>query len=154
MRQANRGSAIPAAAHFPSTAALRAAALGMALLLGACGHHSFGLGTDSGDDSGAHQYPPNYKSDIVAAMHVYLNDPTGVRDAAISQPALKEVGGATRYVVCVKFNPKKNNVEYAGVREVAAVFVAGRFDQFIEAAKQPCAGAAYTPFPELQNLPP
>lgn len=154
MGQANCGSAVPAATRLSNRTALpRAAMLGMALMLGACGHHSFGLGADN-EDSGVNQYPANYKSDILAAMHVYLNDPTGVRDAAIGQPALKEAGNATRYIVCVKFNPKKNSAEYAGVREVAAVFLAGRFDHFIDPAKEPCAGVAYTPFPELQNLPP
>ncbi len=35
------------------------------------------------------EYPANYKSEILSAMHAYLNDPTGIRDAAISEPALK-----------------------------------------------------------------
>jgi hypothetical protein len=38
------------------------------------------------------------------------------------------------------------------MREVAAVFVGGRFDQFIETPKDICAGAVYTPFPELEKL--
>ncbi len=100
------------------------------------------------------EYPTNYKGDILAAMHVYLNDPTGIRDAAITEPALKDAGGPTRYMVCLKFNPKKNAIDYAGVKEVAAVYLAGRFDHFIETPKELCAGAAYAPFPELQNLPP
>jgi hypothetical protein len=57
-------------------------------------------------------------------------------------------------VACLKFNPKKNASEYAGVKEVAAVFLAGRFDQFVETAKDQCAGVTYVPFPELQKLPP
>jgi len=91
-------------------------------------------------------------------MHAYLNDPTDIHDAAISDPALKSVGGSTRYVVCVKFNAKKNAREYAGVKEVAAVFLVGRFDQFVEttndATKDLCVGVTYAPFPELQKLPP
>jgi hypothetical protein len=133
--------------------------LGMTLLLGACGHQF--LHADSDDDSGINTYPTNYKADILAAVHVYLNDPTGIRDAAVSPPALKEAGGETRYVACVKFNPKKNNADYAGIRELAAVFLAGRFDHFMEmprdqtdTPKDLCAGAAYTPFRELQKLPP
>jgi hypothetical protein len=135
------------------------AAFGLTLLLGACGHN---FPTASGDDdSGVNASPANYKTDILGAMHVYLNDPTGIRDAAVSPPVLKQVGGETRYVACVRFNPKKNSTDYAGIRELAAVFFAGRFDHFVEppkgqtdTAKDPCAGAAYAPFPELQDLPP
>ncbi len=127
-------------------------ALGVTLLLGACGHHS--LNADSDDDSGINAYPTNYKADILAAMHVYLNDPTGIRDAAVSTPALKQAGNETRYVACLKFNPRKNDTDYAGIKEVAAVFLAGRFDRFMETPKDLCAGATFTPFPELQKLPP
>jgi hypothetical protein len=38
------------------------------------------------------------------------------------------------------------------MREVAAVFVAGRFDQFIETPKDICASVTYAPFPELEKL--
>jgi hypothetical protein len=100
--------------------------------------------------------PKNYKTEILSAMHAYLNDPTGIRDAGIGPPVLKSTGtgGVTRYIVCVKFNPKKNARDYAGVKEVAAAFVAGRFDRFIETPKEQCAETAYAPFPELQKLPP
>jgi hypothetical protein len=133
--------------------------LGAMLLVGGCGHHH-GFGADSADDddSGVNAFPTNYESNILAAMHAYLNDPTDIRDAAISDPALKPVEGNTRYVACLKFNAKKNASEYAGVKEVAAVFLAGRFDQFIETssetAKDLCRGVTYAPFPELQKLPP
>lgn len=124
---------------------------GAMLLLGACSSHL--LNTTS-EDSEVNAYPKNYKADILAAMHVYLNDPTQIRDAAISTPELKQAGGQTRYMACVKFNPKKNNTEYAGIRELAAVYLVGRFDHFIETPKSECAGATYTPFPELEKLPP
>jgi len=120
----------------------------VALLLGGCGH----LGADN--DSGANAYPANYKADILGAMHAYLNNPTGVRDAALSEPAIKTVGGTTRYMACLKFNAKKNANDYAGMKEIAAVFLAGRFDQFVENTKDICAGVTYAPFPELQKLPP
>ena len=133
--------------------------LSVALLLGACGHNA--LTANSDDDSGINTYPTNYKADILAAMHVYLNDPTGIRDAAVSAPVLKQAAGETRYVACVKFNPKKNKTDYAGSRELPAVFLVGRFDHFMDMSKDQsdtskdlCAGVAYTPFPELQKLPP
>lgn len=131
-----------------------------AIVLGGCSHRLFHTGGDD-DDSGVNAYPADYKADMLAAMHVYLNDPTGIRDAAISPPLLKQTGGEPRYLACVRFNPKKNSTDYAGMRELAAVFLVGRFDHFVElqrdqpdAAKDLCAGAAYAPFPELQNLPP
>jgi len=127
--------------------------LGAMLALGGCSHHHHPE-AEAADDSGVNAYPAHYKADILAGMHAYLNDPTAIRDAAIAEPALKPVGNVTRYVVCVKFNPKKNAAEYAGVKEIAAVFLAGRFDDFVEAPKQQCAGATYAPFPELQKLPP
>jgi len=133
--------------------------LGVILVLGACGHSLFN--TNSDEDTGVNAYPANYKADLLAAMHVYLNDPTGIRDAAVSTPALKPVGSETRYVACLKFNPKKNNTDYAGIRELTAVFLVGRFDHFVEipkdqagASKDLCTGASYAPFPELQKLPP
>jgi hypothetical protein len=123
--------------------------VGAALGLAACAHHR-------GDDEDVNAYPANYKADILAAMHVYLNDPTGIRDAAIAEPVLKSTGtgmdAPTRYLVCVRFNPKRSATVYDGVRDVAAVFLAGRFDRFIDTPKQQCADAAYAAFPELQKL--
>jgi hypothetical protein len=118
------------------------------LFLGAC----TGTRPISASDEEVNVYPANYKSDILSAMHVYLNNPAGIRDAAISAPALKSVEDLNRYVVCVQFNAKKNATEYAGVKEFAAVFVVGHFDRFVEKGHEPCTGAAYTPFPELQKL--
>lgn len=85
-------------------------------------------------------------------MHAYLNDPTGVRDAGIAEPALKSVGNSRRYVVCLRLNAKQNGKHYAGTREMGAVFVVGRFDHFADPAKEACAGAIYVPFPELEKL--
>lgn len=126
----------------------------VALLLDACAGHHLGSGHDGGD-SGIDAFPDNYKSDILAAMHAYLNDPSGIRDAAISTPVLKDVpGSGNRYIVCLRFNGKRDNGAYAGEQQIAAVFLAGRFDDFTDAktAHKPCAGAAYTPFPELEQL--
>jgi hypothetical protein len=123
----------------------------MALALSACagGHHK----TDEAGE-GVNAYPTNYKTDILAAMRVYLSDPTAIRDASISEPALKPASLTmpSRYMLCLRFNPKKTATVYEGMREVAAVFVAGRFDQFIETPKDICAGVTYAPFPELEKL--
>jgi hypothetical protein len=118
----------------------------MALALAGCGHNA----PDS--DSGINVYPANYKSDILSAMHAYLSDPTGVRDASISEPVLKS--SFSRYVVCLRFTAKKNAKEYAAPKEILAVFLAGRFDRFIDTPKDECAGVTYSAFPELQKLSP
>jgi hypothetical protein len=112
--------------------------------------------------------PENYKADILAALHTYVADPTNIRDASISAPAIKPVaGGQNRYVVCVRFNAKNSDGRYTGSREVMAIFVSGRFDQFVdqltltnqaqsEAAatliKDTCGPVEYTRFPELETL--
>ena len=98
-------------------------------VLGACGHD---IGVDS--DSGINVYPANYKSEILAAMHAYLNNPTGVRDAAISEPVLKFSGLVSRYIACLRFTPRKNASEYAATKEIAAVFIGGRLDRFVDRA--------------------
>ena len=141
--------------------ALPGAILAPALILAGCAHApSFGESAPVNDPD-INVYPANYKPDILGAMHAYLNDPTGIRDAGIAEPALKTVGGNLRYVVCVRFNAKKRGNEYAGTKELAAVFVAGRFDRFAEIPKgekadrderDRCLGAAYAPFPELEKL--
>jgi hypothetical protein len=124
------------------------------LLLGACSGHHLGFGGHDGDDGYTHAFPEHYKADILAAMHAYLNDPSGIRDASISEPMLKSVSSGTRYLVCLRFNGKQNNGNYGGVKQIAAVFLAGRFEDFIDpiAAREPCNNAAYTPFPELEKL--
>ena len=128
---------------------------GAALLLSACAGGGLNVGTSSsGEQSGTHAYPESYKPEILAAMHAYLNDPSGIRDASISEPMLKEVGHGigTRYVVCLRFNGKRDNGNYAGVKQIEAVFRAGRFEDFVDAPREPCQTATYAAFPELEQL--
>jgi hypothetical protein len=117
------------------------------LLLGACSR----MGSVDTSEDGINAYPANYQADIAAAMHAYLNDPTGIRDAAISVPVLKPVGKFTHYVACLRFNAK-NGTGYAGPKEIAAVFLVGRFDQFVDVPRELCTGVTYAPFPELEKL--
>ena len=125
--------------------------LGMSVVLGACGHNSEAITTT---ESTINVYPANYKSDILAAMHAYLKYPAGVRDAAISEPVLKSSGNSTLYISCLRFNQKKNANEYAGAKEIAAIFMGGRLDRFVDLPRDECTGASYAAFPELQKLPP
>ncbi len=131
---------------------LTAALIGAALVLGACAHHH--RAEEAGGDEGVNAYPTNYKADLLAGMHAFLNDPTGIRDAELSEPTLHAatMSMPARYIACVRFNAKKTATVYQGTREVAAVFLAGRFDQFIDPPKELCSGVTYAPFPELGKL--
>ena len=120
---------------------------GVMFVLNACAHEH-----RAADESEINVYPATYRSEILAGMHAYLNDPTGIRESGVSEPVIKSVGSDNRYLVCVRFNGKRRGNEYAGVREIGAVFVAGRFDRFVETVREQCAGVAYAPFPELGKL--
>ena len=96
--------------------------------------------------------PANYKAEILASVHGSLDDPTGIRDAFIAEPALKPSGRETRYIVCLRFNAKGNDGQYSGIKERAAFFYAGRLTTISDATKEQCGGVAYQPFPELQKL--
>ena len=141
------------------------------LVLGGCGHDYRSTEREPATEEEINVPPANYKAEILGAMHAYFNDPTGLREAGISEPALKALGNNRRYVVCVRFTGKKipgsrererdkakdANPEGAaapkkGPKELAAIFIAGRFDRFQEKAQEPCADVAYAPFPELEKL--
>ncbi len=72
-------------------------------------------------------YPQSYRSEILAYMRNYFNDPRNVRDAFVSD------GGTPPG------------------REHVVIFVGGKLDALRD-AKDQCAGAAYTAFPELERL--
>jgi len=98
--------------------------------------------------------PRAYKQDILAFLRTYLNDPTHIRAASVSQPQLKTVGPGERYVACVRYNARQSDGKYAGAKDGAAVYVAGKLDRFLDGKQgQPyCKDAAYAPFPELERL--
>jgi hypothetical protein len=96
-------------------------------------------------------YPQSYRSEILAYMRNYFNDPRNVRDAVVSEPELKPMGLGNRYVSCLRYGLK--NAAGAGPpgREHVVIFVGGKLDALRD-AKDQCAGAAYTAFPELERL--
>ncbi len=99
-------------------------------------------------------FPQNYKADLMAFMRTYLNDPTHVRGAGVSQPELKTVGPGERYVACVRYNARLGG-KYAGAKDGAAVYVSGKLDRFLDGPKDVrefCKDVAYAPFPELETL--
>ena len=96
--------------------------------------------------------PVNYKTEILAYMRTYLNDPTGVREAYISEPALISVGGTQRYVSCLTFNAKNSVGKYEGSKDRVVAFLSGRFDTLALARGEQCKDANWQPFPELEKL--
>jgi hypothetical protein len=96
--------------------------------------------------------PTSYKADIIAFLRTYLNDPTQIREAGISEPMLKTVGTQNRYVVCLRYNAKTSLGRHAGARDRMAVFASGRFDRIVENAREQCKDVALAPFPELERL--
>jgi hypothetical protein len=133
--------------------AVRWSALMIALALGACAN---GLERSTeerkADWNAANVYPANYRAELIAHLRTYLNDPTGVREAVVSEPVLKPAGLGDRYVVCVRFNPKRAGGGYAGAKDHLVIYVGGKLDRYVEAAGENCKDAAYAAFPELERL--
>ena len=120
----------------------------VAAAAGACS-----VGRLTGDDPGPSDESLDvneaaYKPDILAMLRVYINDPTQIRDAAISQP----MGRQQRFRVCLRLNAKNRAGEYAGIKDYVAIFIAGRLDQLVEAKLEQCDKAAFRPFPEAEKL--
>jgi hypothetical protein len=128
------------------------AAVLMGAVLAACasGEKDYS-GPETQGGASVNIFPERYRAEILDYQRSYLNDPTGVRSAAISQPALRKVGSVERYVVCVRFNAKQPSGGYAGVRDHMAIFLAGKLDQ-MGVTRELCKDAAYEPFPELERL--
>lgn len=99
-------------------------------------------------------YPQTYKQDLLSFLRTYLNDPSHIRDAAVSPPESKTVGPGPRFVACVRYNARGSDHKYAGDKVGAAVYVLGKLDRYVDGkdALSYCKDAAYAPFPELERL--
>jgi hypothetical protein len=102
-------------------------------------------------------YPQNYRQDLLAFLRTYLNDPTQVRAATVSQPQLKFIGPGDRYVSCVRFNARNLDGKYVGSKDGAATFVSGKLERFFDTPRELrerelCKDAVFAPFPELERL--
>ncbi len=100
-------------------------------------------------------FPQGYKTDLLAFMRTYLNDPTHVRGAAVSTPQLKEFGPGQRYMACVRYTERKSDGKYAGAKDGVAMYVSGKLDRFFDEPRQvheTCKDAVLVPFPELETL--
>lgn len=100
-------------------------------------------------------YPQGYRQDLLAFLRTYLNDPSHVRSASVSQPQLKYIGPGDRYVACVRYNARNSDGKYVGSKDGAATYVAGKLDRFLDTPKdvrELCKEVAFVPFPELERL--
>lgn len=124
------------------------------ILLAACAGSDESKSITYTDDRGvsSQPFPGNYKSELLSFMKTYLNNPVGVRDAVMAEPVQRVVGGRLRYVSCLRFSPRDSGGNYLELRERAVVFVDGRLDRIMENASDPCAGAVYAPFPDLEKM--
>ena len=94
----------------------------------------------------------DFRKEAIALLKTSLDDPTNIRGAAISQPMLRPVEGTSRYVACIRFNPRNMNRDYAGPTEYIATFYGGHINHFLKATPGQCSFAAYQPFPELEKI--
>lgn len=134
--------------------AKRAAILLLPIALAACVSSDDGRSITYTDDRGVadQPFPTSYRAEILAFMRTYLNNPVGVRDAAMAEPVQRTVGGRLRYVSCLRFAARDSDGGYREGRIRAVLYVDGRLDRVIENAGEICAGATYAPFPELEKL--
>jgi hypothetical protein len=136
------------------TSAKFVAILLLAAALAACAGSDESRSITYTDDRGVSNqpFPDNFKSEILSFMKAYLNNPVGVRDAAMAEPVQRVVGGRLRYVSCLRFTPRESDGSYREPRERAVLYVDGRLDRIVENASDPCAGAVYAPYPELEKM--
>jgi hypothetical protein len=127
--------------------AMMLAALLLAAALAAC---AGGPRVETKGGESVNVYPDNYKAEVLAFLRNYLNDLSGIRDAGITVPAVRPVGGTERYAVCVRFSARTPGASASG-RDYLAIFLAGKLDQMAPSREQ-CSGATYEPFPELERL--
>jgi hypothetical protein len=131
-----------------------AAILLLPIVLAACaGGEDRDAAFNIDNGTGADQpFPNNYRTELLAFMKTYLNNPAGVHDAVMAEPVQRTVGGRLRYVSCLRFSAREDDGTYRQPRERAILYVNGRLDRVAENASEVCAGAVYAPFPELEKL--
>ena len=121
----------------------------IAVALSACAGQD-GPRVETKDGASVNIYPDAYKAEVLAYLRNYLNDLSGIRDAGVSVPVVRPIGGVERYVVCVHFSARTPGASPSG-RDYIAIFLAGKLDQ-MAATRDQCGGATYEPFPELERL--
>jgi hypothetical protein len=136
-------------------AAKRVASVMLPLVLAACAGggddgRSFGLFDNKPDPP--QSFPANYRTEMLAFMKTYLNNPVGVHEAAMAEPVMRDVNGKMRYISCLRYSARESDGSYREPRERAVLFLTGRLDRLIEKGGELCAGVALAPFPELEKM--
>ena len=131
---------------------MRRLAVLLAIALGGCATD----GPSAETVRAVHVFPSNYKAELIAYLRNFLNDPTGVHTALVSEPTLTKIEGQERYVNCVRFDAKTSSGSYRGSRDYLATYFGGKLEYFVElrpeAKDERCRTANYQPFPELEQL--
>jgi hypothetical protein len=96
--------------------------------------------------------PTNFRTNLLNFLEKELVDPSGVRDAYVSEPTLQPFGTESRYAACVRYNAKNGYGEYTGSIDYVAIYFNGSLSQFVPASPGQCANAAYVRWPELERL--
>ena len=104
------------------------------------------------DSSTPQPFPENYRTELLAFMRTYLNNPVGVHNAMLADPVQRTIGGRVRYVACLRFSEQQSDGSYREPRERAVLFINGRLDRVLPNAGEACAGANYQPFPDLEHM--
>lgn len=130
------------------------ASLMLPIVLAACASgdegRSLSLFSDSKDTP--QSFPANYRSELLAFMKTYLNNPVGVHEAAMAEPVMRDVNGKMRYISCLRYSARESDGSYREPRERAVLFLNGRLDRLIEKSGELCAGVALAPFPEMEKM--
>lgn len=96
-------------------------------------------------------FPVNYRTELLAFLRTYLNEPRGLQHAGIAAPVQRPLGGRTRYVVCVRYSEHESG-GYKPARVRAVLYAGGRLDRLVEEGGELCNNVALSPFPELEKL--
>lgn len=96
-------------------------------------------------------FPKDYQNEILSAVINKVEDPINIRDAGITEPALRVASHEQRYTVCVRYNARSFGGQYTGVKESIAYFYGGTLNQLLDVNAGQCAGAPYRPWPQLET---
>jgi hypothetical protein len=141
---------VSAGSHFPRLALLFLLLLPLGACAGGSGEELYFSRPRNAD--AAQPFPANYRGELLAFLRTYLNDPTNVREASISEPMQRQIAGTRRYFLCVRYNARDTAGNYTGVSDRAALYLDGRFDRLIEKSQDFCPAPTYAAFPELEKL--
>jgi len=131
---------------------MRCLILVLAIALGGCaGIEEYQRQQQSDADANA-VAPAGYKNEILALMRTYLNDPSNVRGAFVTQPAIRTFDGVSRYAVCLRYNARNTAGQYAGSKDSIVLFRQGKLERIIDNARELCRDAPFQPFPELERI--